>query len=63
MFIGRDFEQVARQDTIFHYSPYNGGRETHENFWKGREFEVMLLASSKKKCDENCWIKGQVISW
>ena len=59
--IGRDFEKVARHDTIFNYSPFNGGRETHEKFWKDREFEVMLLPSNKS--DGYCWMKGKVASW
>ena len=60
--LGRDFEKVVRHNTIFHYNPYTGGRETHEEFWKGREFEV-LLCPPKKKSDVECWTKGKVVSW
>lgn len=60
--LGRDFEKVARHDTIFNYSPFNGGRETHEKFWKEREFEVMLLPLANKS-DVYCWMKGKVASW
>ena len=46
--IGKDFEKVARWNTVFNYNQYNGGSERHETFWKGREFEVLLLTPCKK---------------
>ena len=69
IFIGRDFEKVARWNTIFHYNPYTGGRDTHETFWNGREFEVLLLMQCKKKANSNAgdsniiWTKGKFVSW
>mmetsp|Transcript_11284 Transcript_11284/g.27738 ORF Transcript_11284/g.27738 Transcript_11284/m.27738 type:complete len:582 (-) Transcript_11284:291-2036(-) len=60
---GRDFEKCARWNTVFHYSQYNGGYETHETFWKGRKFQVLMVPRGKKRDEEPQWMKGEVVSW
>ena len=39
-----------------------GGNEQHETFWKGREFDVLLVPACKKKNDI-VWTKANVESW
>ena len=58
---GRDFEKCVRWNTTFHYNSYNGGSETHDTFWKGRRFEVLMVPATKN-CNE-VWVKGKVVSW
>ena len=36
-------------------------RETHERFWKGRRFEVLLLPEKIYKGAR--WVKGEVVKW
>lgn len=36
-------------------------KETHERFWKGRQFEVLLLPEKTYKGAK--WVKGEVIKW
>ena len=36
-------------------------KETHERFWKGRQFEVLLLPEKTYKGAK--WVKGEVVKW
>ena len=58
---GRDFEKCARWNTIFNYNQFNGGFETHENFWNGRKFDVLLVPA--KKNEDVVWVRGEVVKW
>lgn len=58
---GRDFEQCARWNTIFHYNPHLPGFESHENFWNRRKFQVLMVPF--KKNEDVRWSTGAVIKW
>ena len=53
--------KCARFNTIFHYNSMTGGDETHKRFWKGRQFEVLLLPEKTYK--DAKWVKGEVVKW
>lgn len=52
----RDFERCARAFTEFQYCPYNGGREIHGDFMKGRTLRILLVKNGT-------WIHGKVSHW
>jgi len=65
---GNDFEKCARAYTIFHYNSMNCGFETHEKFWKGRKFEVLMVPLKKALCSRSkqqvvVWVKAEVHMW
>jgi hypothetical protein len=58
---GQDFEKCVRSNTIFNYNNCNAGFETHEEFWKGRRFKVLMMNNVKNK--EMVWVMGKVVKW
>lgn len=58
---GRDFRKCARFNTEISYNPHSRSFETHEEFWKRRKFEVLMVPA--KKNDDVVWVKGEVVKW
>ena len=58
---GQDFGKCARHNTSFPYDYSNAGYEKHGDFWRGREFHVLMVPG--KDNAGVVWVRGEVVGW